>query len=150
MHTPEQINAIIKDLFDRISSDGRDPVGAVFTDDARYEGAYGIEGQEAADNALEGAAAISKFFHEYLPGIFTTFAQWPVTVYPVIDGDTALVEYASRGEVSRNDYIYENRYVGLFRFKDGKIAFMREYFNPIPYGKAVDPDYIKTVAAAKA
>jgi ketosteroid isomerase-like protein len=32
--------------------------------------------------------------------------------------------------VARNGKTYRNRYVGIFRFRDGKICAWREYHNP--------------------
>jgi hypothetical protein len=41
---------------------------------------------------------------------------------------------------------YENRYVWIMRFEDGKIAFMREYFNPVWYDAAVGSAYQDVIA----
>jgi ketosteroid isomerase-like protein len=147
VHTQEQIEAIVTDLFRRISSDGKQSVGVVFADDGRYEGAYpGTPDSSAEENALVGAAAISKFFHEALPQALAPFDQWADTLYVVGDGDTAVVEGRSHGTATHDGSTYENRYAWIMHFRDGKIALMREYFNPIRYFAAIGPDFGKVIA----
>ena len=148
MHTTEQIEALVNGVFERISSGGREPVGEVFTEDARYEGAYGVEGQEAADNALEGADTITRFFKEYLAQTLSPFSQWADTIYPVTDGDTAIVEGASDGIATHDGSVYRNKYIWVMKFRDGKIELMREYFNISKWHHAIGPHWQEVVDRA--
>ena len=52
------------------------------------------------------------------------------TVYPCVDPDLVIAEYTSQGEVIPTGRRYSNRYIGLWRFRDGKVCFTREYLNP--------------------
>ena len=51
-------------------------------------------------------------------------------VYPCVDPDLVIAEYTSQGEVIPTGRRYSNRYIGLWRFRDGKVCFTREYLNP--------------------
>jgi ketosteroid isomerase-like protein len=147
MHTQEQIEAIVADVFRRLSSNGKEPVGDAFTADGRYEGAYPAATQNRDDdNALNGRDVISRFFHQVLPQVLSPFDQWADKVYVALDGDTATVEGRSHGTAVHDGSTYENRYVWIMRFEDGKIAFMREYFNPVWYDAAVGSAYQDVIA----
>ena len=41
-----------------------------------------------------------------------------------------VVEYASSGVAASTRRPYSNRYVGIFKVRDGRIAQWREYHNP--------------------
>jgi ketosteroid isomerase-like protein len=142
VHTQQQIEAIVTDLFQRLSSNGQDAVGDVFTEDGRYEGAYAASPDtRPEDNALVGRATISKFFHQCLPEVLSPFDQWADVVYPVTDGNTAVVEGRSHGTAVHDGSTYENKYAWIMRFRDGKVEFMREYFNPVWYHAAIGPEF---------
>jgi ketosteroid isomerase-like protein len=146
VHTQEQIEAIVADVFRRLSSNGQEPVGESFTEDGRYEGAYPASpGTPDGDNALIGAATISKFFHEVLPELLSPFSQWADTIYPVTDGQTAIVEGRSHGTATHDGSTYENKYVWVMRFRDGRIEFMCEYFNVIRWYAAIGPHWHEIV-----
>ena len=46
------------------------------------------------------------------------------------DPGVIVVEYASSGVAAPTGRPYSNRYVGVFRIRDGRIAQWREYHNP--------------------
>jgi ketosteroid isomerase-like protein len=50
--------------------------------------------------------------------------------FPAAD-DLVVLEYTSTGEVVATGAPYQNRYVGLFWFRDGLICRLREYYNPL-------------------
>lgn len=146
MHTQQQIEAVVADLFRRLSSNGQDPVGDVFVEDGRYEGAYSAySAGNPEDNALIGRATITKYFQKCLPEGLSPFEQWADIVYPVTDGTTAVVEGRSHGTAVRDGSTYENKYVWIIRFRDGQIEFMREYFNPIWYHAAIGPEFQEVI-----
>lgn len=75
---------------------------------------------------LEGRPAI----REMLANAFTTFHMQLVvtTIYECTDPDQLVFELHSNGEL--NGQAYNNNYVIIFGFKDGKIVSQREYLNP--------------------
>jgi uncharacterized protein len=62
--------------------------------------------------------------------LFTSFQNVPTAIYSTVDPDLVIAEYESDAVVARNGKPYRNRYVGIFRFRDGMICAWREYHNP--------------------
>ncbi len=62
--------------------------------------------------------------------LFRGFTLQLGEVYDCVDADTLIAEYRSEAIVVRNDNEYRNRYIGVFRFADGKIAAWKEFHNP--------------------
>ena len=51
-------------------------------------------------------------------------------VHRCLDPDELIVEFVSDGVVATTGKTYANQYINVFRFRDGKICFQREFFNP--------------------
>jgi ketosteroid isomerase-like protein len=62
--------------------------------------------------------------------LFSSFALELVEVHECLDPDELIAEYRSDAVVERNGNEYRNRYIGVFRFRDGKISHWREFHNP--------------------
>ena len=62
--------------------------------------------------------------------LFTSFALELIEVHDCLDPDELIAEYRSEAVVARNGNDYRNRYIGVFRFRDGKISHWREFHNP--------------------
>jgi ketosteroid isomerase-like protein len=62
--------------------------------------------------------------------LFSSFRNEPRAFYPSTDPNVLVAEYESDAVVKRNGKAYRNRYVGIFRFRDGRICAWREYHNP--------------------
>lgn len=82
----------------------------------------------APPKRVEGKAAALT----YLASAFTVFRmQLTVTeVHQCVDPDELIVEFVSTGLVLTTGKSYENQYINVFRFREGKICFQREFFNP--------------------
>ena len=63
-------------------------------------------------------------------GMFSSFALELGEVHPCLDPDELVAEYRSSAVVKRNGNAYKNRYIGVLRFRDGKISHWREFHNP--------------------
>ena len=50
-----------------------------------------------------------------------------------------VAEYASDGTVTTTGKFYANTYIGVYRFRDGKLCGVREYYNPVPATAALTP-----------
>ncbi len=61
-------------------------------------------------------------------------------VHPGLDPDLLVAEYTSDGTAIPTGKPYRNVYIGLFRFRDGRICGLREFFNPVPATKALSRD----------
>jgi ketosteroid isomerase-like protein len=62
--------------------------------------------------------------------MFTSFALELVEVHECLDPDELIAEYRSKAVVARNGNDYRNRYIGVFRFRDGQISHWKEFHNP--------------------
>lgn len=104
-----------------------------FTDDAVLEMPYADPPAR-----LVGHAAIRA---RVGPALQTFRFRLEITaVYECTDPDTLVLEYSSEGHAVPTGRPYRNSYVGVFRFRDGLICFQREYYNPVPAGRALSPD----------
>ena len=113
----------LQSVFDSMGD--ADAVVAHYTDDYVLELPYAhpenldrTEGKEAVRERLVGAFQVFRFTLHI------------TELYPCADPDLLIAEYVSQGEVIPTGRRYSNRYIGLWRFRDGKVCFTREYLNP--------------------
>ena len=94
-----------------------------YTDDAVFELPY-----TAPPKRVEGKAAALV----YLAGAFELFRlTLTITeVHQCLDPDELVIEFVSDGRVITTGKSYTNQYINVFKFRDGKICFQREFFNP--------------------
>ena len=62
--------------------------------------------------------------------MFTSFSLELVDVHDCLDPDELVAEYRSDAVVARNGNAYRNEYIGVFGFREGKIARWKEFHNP--------------------
>ena len=69
---------------------------------------------------------------EKLAATFATFRfSLEITeVHECADPDRLVIEYTSIGEVVATGTSHTNRYIGVYWFRDGRIAHVREFSNP--------------------
>ena len=65
-----------------------------------------------------------------VPMVFSTFKLNIHEMYDCPEQDTVVFEQTSMGRFAANGELYQNRYIMVFGFRDGKIVLWREYFNP--------------------
>ena len=123
---------ILQSVFDSMGD--ADAVVAHYTDDYAMELPYAhpdkpdrTEGKEAVRQRLVGAFKVF------------SFSLHITEVYPCTDPNLIIAEYTSQGEVIPTGRRYSNRYIGLWRFRDGKVCFTREYLNPEAARAALEP-----------
>ena len=94
-----------------------------YTDDAVLELPYTVPPKrvEGRADALTYLAEAFKVFKMRL-----TITE----VHRCLDPDHLVVEFVSDGLVTTTGKSYANQYINVFRFRDGKICFQREFFNP--------------------
>ena len=126
MSSPDR-EATIRELFARLSAHQWESAGLLTADDVEFELAYVPEFMEMP---VRGRAALVDLYATILGPMFDTFTIMPDEVILGADPDVAVVTYASDATVKHNGKPYRNRYVGIFRFRDGEIVAWREYHNP--------------------
>jgi len=137
--TTDQLVALVRELFRRVSSDGKIAISPCLTDDVIYDSPYN-------DGYLQGAQNIDLMFRDILPRFLMPLRQWPIAIYPTASQDLIPFEYEGHCTVVRDGSIYANRYFGLIKLRDDKVCFWREYYNVDWYSSAVGPEYRDIVA----
>ncbi|RUT08332.1 hypothetical protein DSM106972_015000 [Dulcicalothrix desertica PCC 7102] len=84
---------------------------------------------------VEGKAAVTKHYSA-LPTSVGRMVFPDLKIYPTTDPNTFFVEFRGEIEVLATKKPYNNTYAGLFKFRDGKVALFREYFDPIVFTEA--------------
>jgi ketosteroid isomerase-like protein len=117
---------IFETVLARISAGDFDRLAELMTDDLVFDLPYGpdflpmpIEGREQC-NQMQ----LMTF------QLFSSFQQELVEIHECADPDELIAEYRSDAVVARNGNTYRNRYIGVLRFRDGKISHWREYHDP--------------------
>jgi ketosteroid isomerase-like protein len=61
---------------------------------------------------------------------------WIDRIHKTLDANCVIVEAHARSIIGETDAVYENSYVCVFHLRDGKIAELKEYANPLPVMRA--------------
>jgi uncharacterized protein len=71
-------------------------------------------------------------------GAVEQFRFFDLQVYPCADPDAAVAEVKAEARIKPTGRLYQQEYVLFLRAAGGKIAFLREYFDPVRAAKALD------------
>ena len=71
-------------------------------------------------------------------GAVENFRFFDLKVYALADPEGAVAEVKAEGLIKATRRIYRQDYVLFLRAAGGKIAFLREYFDPVRAAKALD------------
>ena len=71
-------------------------------------------------------------------GAVDNFRFFDLTVYACTDPDAAVAEVKAEARIKPTGRLYRQEYVLFLRAASGKIAFLREYFNPVRAAQALD------------
>ena len=119
----------IEDLFSRLNARQFGTLEELLDDDAVFDVAYVPKGTSFS-NPVRGAKAFQGVFEAGVASMFNPLEFEILETYLGEDPDVIVVEYASSGVAASTRRPYSNRYVGIFKVRDGKIAQWREYHNP--------------------
>jgi uncharacterized protein len=86
---------------------------------------------------LSGREEVVGFVTWFL-GAVENFRFFDLTVYPCADPDVAVAEVKAEARIKPTGRRYRQEYVVFLRAAGGKIAFLREYFNPVRAAQAMD------------
>ncbi len=101
-------------------------LGQSMTDDLVFELPYG---PDFIPNPIEGLEAWNEM-QLMTFALFSSFHLELTEFHDCLDPDELIAEYRSEAKVKRNGNDYHNRYIGVLRFRDGKISHWREFHNP--------------------
>jgi len=93
---------------------------------------------------VAGRAAVVQFAAWFV-GAVENFRFFDAKVQALADPETAVAEVKGEGRIKATGRVYRQEYVVFLRVSAGKIAFLREYFDPTRAAKAMntpilDPD----------
>jgi uncharacterized protein len=77
-------------------------------------------------------------FAAWFVGAVENFRFFDVRVYAFPDPEAAVAEVKGEGRIKATGRSYKQEYVVFLRASGGKIAFLREYFDPTRAAKAMD------------
>jgi uncharacterized protein len=77
-------------------------------------------------------------FAAWFVGAVENFRFFDVRVQACADPDAAVVEVKGEGQIKGSGRTYRQEYVVFLRAAGGKIALLREYFDPTRAAKAMD------------
>ncbi|MDP6964946.1 MAG: nuclear transport factor 2 family protein [Acidimicrobiales bacterium] len=63
-------------------------------------------------------------------------------IFECLDPNLLIAEYVSEGRSTITNKPYQNTYIGLWRFREGKICGVKEYLNPLIATEANTPSGI--------
>ena len=86
---------------------------------------------------LSGRAEVVRHVTWFL-GAVENFRFFDLTVHAFADPEGAVAEVKAEGLIKPTGRMYHQEYVVFLRAAGGKIAFLREYFDPARAAKALD------------
>jgi ketosteroid isomerase-like protein len=107
----------------------------LIADDILWELAYAPSLGHPA--RLSGRAEVVRHATWFV-GAVESFRFFDLKVYAFADPQGAVAEVKAEGLIKATGRIYRQEYVVFLRAADGKIAFLREYFDPVRAAKALD------------
>ena len=118
--------ALFGSVIETISAGKFDMLADFMTDDLEFDLPYGPDFMPNPIKGLEQWNQMQLMTFK----LFTSFTLTLDQVHECLDPDELIAEYHSDAVVARNGNEYKNRYIGVVRFRDGKISHWREYHNP--------------------
>jgi ketosteroid isomerase-like protein len=70
-------------------------------------------------------------------GAVENFRFYDLRVSPLVDPEAAVAEVRAEGLIQSTGRVYGQEYVVFLRARDGKIAHLREYFDPVRAASAM-------------
>jgi ketosteroid isomerase-like protein len=117
---------LLTNVMKTISAGEFERLGEYMTQDLIFELPYG---PDFIPNPVEGLDAWNQM-QLMTFALFDSFGLEPIEFHDCLDPDQLIAEYRSDAIVKRNGNTYKNRYIGVLRFRDGKISHWREFHNP--------------------
>ena len=107
----------------------------LIADDILWELAYAPSlGHPARLSGREEAVRHATWF----AGAVENFRFSDLKLYALTDEQVAVAEVKGEGLIKSTGRIYQQNYVVFLRVAEGKISFIREYFDPVRAARALD------------
>ena len=106
----------------------------LIADDILWELAYGPS--LGHPERLSGRAEVVRHVGWFV-GAVENFRFFDIRVHPFADPQAAVAEFKGEGLIKPTGRMYSQDYVLFLQAAGGKIAFLREYFDPVRAAKAL-------------
>ena len=139
LNEKEVRNRNIEVLKTAISSIGRgdsDIFSSLYTEDWVLELPY-----SEPPKVLKGVNEIISYLKPQMGKLEFTLIL--TNIFECLDPDLLIAEYVSEGRSTITNKPYQNSYIGLWRFRDGKICGVKEYLNPMIANEANRPPVVE-------
>jgi uncharacterized protein len=95
---------------------------------------------------LSGRAEVVRHVNWFVSAV-EKFRFFDVQVHAFADPEAAAAEVKAEGLIKATGRIYRQEYVLFLRAAGGRIAFLREYFDPVRAAKALDTPILGLVSS---
>ena len=126
--------AILARLFDALNTADYGAMASLYTDDYVLELPFADPEPVRAQGLAEVATTLGPMLQTF------RFTLSLTTVHDCLDPDLLVAEYTSEGTVTTTGKPYTNTYIGLYRFRDGRVCGVKEFYNPLLALRASTPD----------
>ena len=126
--------ATLTRLFDALNTQDWGALASLYTDDYVLELPFHDPEPVRAQGLAEVAAALGPQLQTF------RFTLSLVEVHECLDPDLLVAEYTSEGTVTTTGKPYANTYIGLYRFRDGRVCGVKEFYDPLVALRAQTPD----------
>lgn len=93
---------------------------------------------DRARGLLKGREAVLRHLSRFVPRVAARIDFHFDDFHPGQDPDLLVMQFHSTGLRARGEGPYANEYVTILRFRDGKIRYWAEYFDPIKGSGGLD------------
>jgi ketosteroid isomerase-like protein len=120
---------VVRAFLTRMEQKDTDGMLALLTNDSVMECVLGLDGDNAPRRFWDGMAGARDHYHRAFDAV-ESIEFTDVVINQTLDPDLVFAE--SLGSMTMSSgRPYDNRYVFRFELRDGKIATLREYCNPV-------------------
>lgn len=92
---------------------------------------------------LEGRRAVERHVGWFLKAV-SDFRFYDLRVMPGADAESAVAEVKAEGIINDTGRVYRQEYILFLKASNGKIAFLREYFDPVRAAHALEAPILDT------
>ena len=135
MASREENLAAVRRYFEGVAAANPDQMVEPWVDDLVYEERF-----SDPPRRIEGKEAIRAYFSK--AGTVYRMTLEITAVHECLDPDKLVLEYASHGQVVTTGDAYENSYIGVYRFRDGRIWQVSEFHNALITERARPPGVV--------
>lgn len=134
--TSDPSDLLVREFIRQVEAKDLQAVINLLSENVVFEQPYQLPGRPSR---FEGKQSTEGFFQQ-LNQTFITIRFTNLRTIVAADGQTVTIEAQGDFVVAANEKPYQNLYIAVLQIEDGKIAMIREYFNPLIIAQTFDID----------